>query len=75
MFGDITILVFKTNLRTRTMVQQISPELNQVQGILRWNVDLQDIDNVLRVEGEGITVNGIVNRLVEAGYRCEELPD
>ncbi|MDE3247687.1 MAG: hypothetical protein KGO82_03440 [Bacteroidota bacterium] len=71
----MTILVFKTNLRTRTMVQQISPELNQVQGILRWNVDLQDIDNVLRVEGEGITVNGIVNRLVEAGYRCEELPD
>lgn len=69
------VLVFKTNLRTRTMIRQITPELNQVQGILRWNVDLQDIDNVLRVEGVGITVNGIVNRLVEAGYHCEELPD
>lgn len=69
------VLVFKTNVRTKTMIRQLAPEMEGMEGVVRWNVDLQDIDKVLRVEGLGITVNAIVDRLIKAGYCCEELPE
>lgn len=71
----MTILVFKTNVRTKTMIRRLAPEMEQLGGLVRWNVDLQDIDKVLRVEGTGITVGIVVDRLRKVGYDCEELPD
>ena len=69
------VLVFKTNIssdRDLTIVSKILAEANE---ILCWNVDRQDIDNVLRVESCGIGPADITNILREAGFQCEELPD
>ena len=69
------VLVFKTNLQFRKDVKQLAPVLNAIQGIIRWNVDQNDVDNVLRIETVQPGVEDIILIVTNAGYCCEELPD
>jgi hypothetical protein len=69
------VLVFKTNIQDRNQVKKLSPLLKKIRGILRWNVDLQDCDKVLRVETEGARPGSIEEVLQNAGYYCTELED
>ena len=69
------VLVFKTNLQFRKDVKQLAPVLNAIQSIIRWNVDQNDVDNVLRIETVQPGVEDIIRTVTNAGYFCEELPD
>ncbi|MBK0369056.1 hypothetical protein [Flavobacterium agrisoli] len=44
------ILIFATNIKTEKDKQIISTILNQNEAILQWNIDLEDVDSVLRIE-------------------------
>jgi hypothetical protein len=39
----------------------------------KWNIDLHDIDKVLRVESIDLTPEAIANVVQMAGYYCVEL--
>ena len=67
------ILVFKTDVGSRKKVSALAPYLENIKGIIRWNVDLQDVDKVLRIECNSIPPALIENNLQKAGYYCEEL--
>jgi hypothetical protein len=69
------ILVFKTDVRSRKRVTALAPHLQRMKGIIKWNVDLQDVDKVLRIECNSIAPAVIENSLQQAGYYCEELTD
>jgi hypothetical protein len=69
------ILVFKTDLRSEQQVHRIEPHINKVQGIIRWNVDLQDCDKILRVVSLDASPRTIEQRLQQAGHYCVELED
>lgn len=70
------ILVFKTDLDSEQEVNRLMPHINTVDGIIRWNVDLQDCDKVLRiVSHDGVSPRLIEQRLQRAGHYCAELPD
>ena len=71
----LRILVFKTNLVSAKDIHRISPLMGETPGILRWNVDEHDIDNVLRIETSWLLPGDIIRVLTNAGYLCEELPD
>jgi hypothetical protein len=71
----VTVLVFKTNLQFKKDVNRLSPVLSKISGILRWNVDREDIDKVLRIETRVLTAQEIICLVNKAGYFCEELPD
>jgi len=71
----ITVLVFKTNLQFKKDVNRLSPVLCNVSDIIRWNVDREDIDKVLRIETRVLTAREIIHLVNKAGYFCEELPD
>jgi len=43
------ILVFKTNIKTEADRQTVKKQLDAHSCIRQWNVDLQDIDCVLRI--------------------------
>jgi hypothetical protein len=43
--------------------------------ISRWNIDLEDIDKVLRIESNDIELTEIVQLIHNAGFQCEELAD
>jgi len=69
------ILVFKTDVRSRKQVNALAPHLETMKGIVKWNVDLQDVDKVLRVESASVSAGVIEKNLQQAGYYCEELQD
>ena len=67
------VLVFKTNLRFKKQINAVMQHINNLQGILRWNVDLQDKDKILRIESKDLCPREVENTLQRAGYYCEEL--
>ena len=69
------ILVFKTDVRSRKKINALAPHLENIKGIIKWNVDLHDVDNVLRIETASIPAELIEKKLQQAGYYCEELQD
>ncbi len=68
-------LIFKTNIESEQAVKEINDLFNANTSFLKWNVDTEDVDKVLRVNS---TINDsaeIIKTLIKAGYSCEELPD
>lgn len=69
------ILVFKTNIRYKKHIKSLKPHLENIDGITRWNFDLHDEDNILRIEASNVVPASIESLLRNVGYHCEELPD
>ncbi|AEW02944.1 hypothetical protein A4D02_02820 [Niastella koreensis] len=67
------VLVFKTNLRFKKHINAVTPHINNLQGIARWNVDLDDTDKILRIESIDLSPRSVEATLQQAGYFCEEL--
>ncbi|KAA0993132.1 hypothetical protein [Dyadobacter aurulentus] len=74
-FTEEFVLVFRTNINSKRHVKSISRLLDGQTGILKWNIDLSDIDNVLRVEVSKPDCAPVIALVQQAGYACEELTD
>ncbi|WP_207513363.1 hypothetical protein [Longitalea luteola] len=72
---NVQVFVFKTNLISAKDIWRISPVMGETPGILKWNVDQHDIDNVLRIETAWLMPEDIIRLVTAVGYLCEELPD
>ncbi|UNY97552.1 hypothetical protein MQE36_10700 [Zhouia spongiae] len=72
-----TVLVFKTSVQNKkTIKNRIKKLLNEITDNPRsWNFDLEDQDNILRIESESIKPEEIIHPLLQAGFYCEELID
>ncbi|RAW00209.1 hypothetical protein DQQ10_16090 [Pseudochryseolinea flava] len=68
------VLVFKTNLNP-SGVEDIAMLLSKDPRIKKWNVDLEDVDRILRVVSNTLTPMEVQHQINAAGYLCEELPD
>ncbi|WP_100615167.1 hypothetical protein [Confluentibacter citreus] len=69
-----TVLVFKTSIHKKSHIKKVKPLLNDLiakNGY--WNFDLEDCDNILRVETQTISSDTICNVLNNHGFWCEEL--
>ena len=69
----MNILVFKTNITEMKLVRKVAPLLRTMEGITKWNFDLHDCDNILRIETYSLLPQQIEARLQSAGYFCQEL--
>jgi len=67
------ILVFKTNITSLCNKNQLQFSLNGNAGILHWNIDHEDVDNVLRVVSETLSHFDIVKLVSLHGFECMEL--
>lgn len=69
------ILVFKTNISNKEQLQKIGTALDAHAGIARWNVDLKDIDFVLRIKPASgqLPADAIIKLVKEKGHQCHEL--
>ncbi len=69
-----TVLVFKTSISNKKDVNTIRPFLNKLIDLNGfWNFDLEDCDNILRVETQMVEANLISTTLKYQGFECEEL--
>lgn len=67
------ILVFKTDLSDVHRIHDIEPSLDVHPDIFKWNVDLNDDDNILRIMANDMAGEEVEKLLLNAGYYCGEL--
>jgi len=67
-----SVLVFKTNISTQTEARKLQSVLNK-KAILKWNVDLEDCDRVLRIVSTGVSPLEIISLARKKGLECVEL--
>lgn len=72
---DSVIYVFKTSVKTRAAVQQLTPYLDKFLPAMKWNFDLQDCDHILRLDAPGDVSRSVIKLLEDNGFHCEELTD
>jgi copper chaperone len=64
-------LKFKTNVNCGGCIATVTPHLNQIKGIGKWNVDTANPQKILTVEDSEIVPEVIIEKLKEAGYTAE----
>jgi hypothetical protein len=69
------VLVFKTDIVGKTDSENLGQILKEDRRIRNWNIDQNDIDNVLRIESREISPADVIQLVKSLGYMCEELPE
>lgn len=70
----MNVIVLRTNIKSKTKVKSLVPVFENHSGINRWNVDTEDVDNVLRIEATSNLHEKDVIKLIHShGFSCEEL--
>lgn len=67
------IAIFKTSVINSEQVESIKPYLDQLQAISAWNFDLEDCDNILRIDSTTNVSAGVISILETHGFVCEEI--
>jgi len=71
---DLTqILIFKTNIQTEFDKLRIKNVLDASHKVLKWTIDMDDIDRVLRVVSDSLTAEQIISVINYVGFECAEL--
>jgi copper chaperone len=65
-------LKFKTNINCGGCIAKVTPSLNQVKGIKKWEVDIANPQKTLTVEtDEQLNEADVIKTLQEVGYNAE----
>lgn len=62
--------IFKTNVMQLHHAAMLVETLSKKFPLYKINFDLNDCDNILRVEGQNISSQSIIAMLVNNGYDC-----
>lgn len=69
------LLILRTDIKTKERVQSITPLFNSPY-IDNWSIDIEDVDNVLRIEAKDeLNEQDFIHVIKSCGYFCEALPD
>lgn len=67
-------LKFKTNIKCGGCIAAVTPALNGLDEIAKWDVDTTSPDKVLTIEAtSGISVEKITGALQERGYQAVQI--
>ena len=69
------IYIFKTSVKSKKSIKVLTPQLNEIESISNWNFDLEDCDNILRIDSQSDIVENIIKILNDFDFECEELND
>jgi hypothetical protein len=67
------IFIFKTNIQTEFDKLRIKNVLDASQKVLKWNIDMDDADRVLRIVSDSLKPEQIISVLDYVGFECTEL--
>ncbi len=67
-------LKFKTNIKCGGCIATVTPALNTLEGVNKWDVDTTNPDKILTVQsGDGITASEVISALKSKGYHAEKI--
>jgi hypothetical protein len=67
------VLVFATNIKTENDKQKIINTLDEHSEIHEWNIDLEDIDCVLRIVSKTLSEEQIIQLIDQHNFECVPL--
>jgi hypothetical protein len=67
------VLVFRTSAKTKSDVIKLKPEINNLAPSINWNFDLEDCDNILRIESYEVLPSQVISLFKKHQYECKEL--
>ena len=67
------VLVFATSVTQKRQLSRVQNLLTKEPAIAQWNFDLDDCDNILRIEANDVSPRYIETLLQKAGIQCQEL--
>jgi len=65
--------VFKTNVDRSELADQVISRLRDHFPFSKINFDLEDCDKILRIEGQEVCSDTIIDLLKTSGFECEAL--
>ncbi len=67
-------LKFKTNINCGGCIAAVTPTLNTLKGINKWEVDTTTSNKILSIQTEnGLTANEVVESLKKRGYQAQKI--
>ena len=66
-------LKFKTNIKCGGCVATVTPFLNQEKSIEKWQVDTNNPNKILTVEGSTVNEEEVIEAIEKAGFKIEPL--
>lgn len=70
------IFVFKTDIKSNLEISILAAALKNIRGIIRWSVDMHDIDRVLKIVTlDDSRESDFIKYVKSQGIYCESLPD
>ena len=69
------ISVFKTSVSNASDIEILKPLLDIQLENSKWNFDLEDCDNILRIDSLNEVTLQTIKLLKYYGFECEELSD
>lgn len=67
------ILVFATNIQTKTEALEIATILNENTAIQQWSIDQEDVDCVLRIVSDTLSPTHLIEIITNQNFNCTEL--
>ena len=68
------VLIFQTNIDSNQNIEAVQPLFNSNSHIIDWSVDIEDIDNVLRIEAtDYLQETDVINLIGTQGFYCDDL--
>ena len=64
-------LKFKTNINCNGCLVNAKPYLDKIKHQKGWNVDINDPEKILTVEGDNVEAGNVIEMVEEAGYKAE----
>ena len=64
---------FKTNINCNSCKNVVTPFLKKVEGIQTWDVDFNNVNKTLVVEGAEAVDQQIIKAISSAGYKIEKI--
>ena len=62
-------LEFKTNIKCSGCVAAVTPHLNSAETVEKWQVDTENPEKILTVEGDQVNEKQVVEAVTKAGYQ------
>jgi copper chaperone len=67
-------LKFKTNIKCGGCIATVTPALNTLEGVAKWEVDTANPDKILTVQsGRALTASEVIGALKTKGYNAEKI--
>lgn len=67
------ILTFTSNIACNGCLSKVKPFLDELEGVVKWEVDIENPQKILTVQSSEISADQIQEAVIKAGYQLEDL--